>query len=261
MSIKKPSASRATLQTLAAFSPLTVANCELWLDASDSSSVTLTSSAVSQWNDLSGNNRHATQGTGNNRPTYTDKVNGRNVITFDGTNDSLISGLASSVVTGYATLFCVARPSSSWTAGTANFKTPLMARNSDGSSAWGICLYNDAGVGTGRLSLTHQWRGAGYNNTAGSVVATGVFQLFSAVISATGTDRRVSGSSSNYPATLTAGTGGASNRYLTVGEDPTQSRYWTDYVAEVLAYSRALTTAEVLSIESYLIAKWGISRQ
>jgi spore coat protein U-like protein len=261
MSIKKPSASRATLQTLAAFSPLTVANCELWLDASDSSSVTLTSSAVSQWNDLSGNNRHATQGTGNNRPTYTDKVNGRNVITFDGTNDSLISGLASSVITGYATLFCVCRPSSSWTASTANFKAPLMARNADQTLAWGICPYNDTSIGTGRLSLTHMWRGAGYNNAAGPAVTIGAVQLLAAVISATGTDRRSCGSSSTYPATLTAGTGGASNRYLTVGEDPTTLRYWTDYVAEVLAYSRALTTAEVLSIESYLIAKWGITRQ
>jgi hypothetical protein len=260
MSIKKPSASRATLQTLAAFSPLTVANCELWLDASDSSSVTLTSSAVSQWNDLSGNNRHATQGTANNRPTYSATVNGRNVITFDGVNDSLISGLASSVITGYATLFCVCRPSPSWTVnGTANFKVPLAARNVDATAGWGMSLYYDATAS--RQTLNYFWRNAGGNASYGPRADVGVVQVFTIAFAATSPDRRVCGSSSAYSASLTSGTGGASNRYLTVGEDPTQSRYWTDYVAEVLAYSRALTTAEVLSIESYLIAKWGISRQ
>jgi hypothetical protein len=259
MTIRKPSALRASQQTIAAFSPLSVANCELWLDASDSTSVTLVSSAVSQWNDLSGNNRHATQGTGNNRPAYSATVNGRRVITFDGVNDSLISGLASSVITGYATLFCVARPSSSWTTSTANFKCPLAARNADATFGWGMALYNDAA--SNRLILNYLWRGNGGNYSYGPRVDVGSLQVLAAVFSASPQDRRVSGSSGNYTTSITAGTGGASNRYLTVGEDPTQSRYWTDYVAEVLVYSRALSTAEMLSIEAYLIAKWGIIRQ
>jgi hypothetical protein len=260
MTTRSASTSRiATGRSLATFSPLSVANCELWLDAANVASVTLVSSAVSAWNDLSGNNRHATQGTANNRPTYADKINGKSVLTFDGVNDSLISGLASSVITGYATLFCVARPSSSWTTSTANFKCPLLARNSDATFGWGLALYNDAA--SNRLALNFLWRGAGGNYSYGPRVDIGSLQVFAAVLAASPQDRRVSGSSGNYTTSLTAGTGGASNRYLTVGEDPTQSRYWTDYVAEVLAYSRALTTAEVLSIESYLIAKWGISRQ
>jgi hypothetical protein len=246
-------------KSLAVFSPLSVANCELWLDAGNAASVTLVSNVVSQWNDLSGNNRHATQGTGNNRPTYSATVNGRNVISFDGVNDSLISGLASSVITGYATLFCVARPSASWTTSTANFKSPLLARNADATLGWGMALYNDAA--SNRLTLNYLWRGAGGNYSYGPRVDTGSLQVFTAVLAASPQDRRVSGSSGNYTTSLTAGTGGASNRYLTVGEDPTQSRYWTDYVAEVLVYSRTLTTAEILSIESYLISKWGITRQ
>lgn len=61
---------------------------QLWLDASDSSSVTLNGSTVSQWNDKSGNGNHATQTTAANQPTYTSAgLNGFNVITFDGTND------------------------------------------------------------------------------------------------------------------------------------------------------------------------------
>lgn len=42
----------------------------LWLDASDASTITEVASAVSQWDDRSGNDRHATQGTASNRPVY-----------------------------------------------------------------------------------------------------------------------------------------------------------------------------------------------
>jgi len=41
-----------------------------WYDASDASSVTLVGGKVSQWNDKSGNNRHAMQTNAVNRPTY-----------------------------------------------------------------------------------------------------------------------------------------------------------------------------------------------
>lgn len=55
----------------------------LWLDASDSGSITLNGSTVSQWNDKSGNARHFTQATGGNQPTYTSSgQNGLNVVTF-----------------------------------------------------------------------------------------------------------------------------------------------------------------------------------
>ena len=56
----------------------------LWLDAADASTVFTVSGAVSQWNDKSGNGRHATQGTVANRPSYS-----TNTISFDGVNDNL----------------------------------------------------------------------------------------------------------------------------------------------------------------------------
>ena len=42
----------------------------LWLDAEDTSTITLNGSTVSQWADKSGNGRNATQATGVNQPTY-----------------------------------------------------------------------------------------------------------------------------------------------------------------------------------------------
>ena len=47
------------------------ANLNLWLDAEDTSTLTHSSNAVSQWQDKSGNGKHATQGTTSRKPTYT----------------------------------------------------------------------------------------------------------------------------------------------------------------------------------------------
>lgn len=56
----------------------------LWLDASDSSTITLNGSNVSQWNDKSGNNRNATQSSAGEQPTYvTTAQNSLNVIDFN----------------------------------------------------------------------------------------------------------------------------------------------------------------------------------
>ena len=57
---------------------------EYWLDADNAGSITLAGSDVSAWNDLSGNSRHATQGTVANRPIYASNVlNGKPVVRFE----------------------------------------------------------------------------------------------------------------------------------------------------------------------------------
>ena len=62
----------------------------LWLDAADSSTITLNGSTVSQWNDKSGNGRHVSQATAASQPTYTPNgLNGKPTLIFDGVNDHL----------------------------------------------------------------------------------------------------------------------------------------------------------------------------
>jgi hypothetical protein len=62
----------------------------LWLDAEDSSTITLNGANVSQWADKSGNGRNATQATAAAQPAYTASgLNGKPVLTFDGANDTL----------------------------------------------------------------------------------------------------------------------------------------------------------------------------
>ena len=56
------------VRTAYAFSPTTISNCSLWLDAADSSTITGTTT-VTAWTDKSGNGNHAAFDT--NKPSYT----------------------------------------------------------------------------------------------------------------------------------------------------------------------------------------------
>lgn len=61
-----------------------------WLDASVPSSITESGGAISQWSDISGNDRHFTQSSGTAQPSYQTAIqNGLNVVRFDGSNDFL----------------------------------------------------------------------------------------------------------------------------------------------------------------------------
>lgn len=89
--------------TLTVFNPTVVSGLHSWLDANDSSSVLNSISpdvsatdgqTVRRVNDRSGGGFHWNQATGVNQPLYqTGEVNGRPVLEFDETNDSLVSQL------------------------------------------------------------------------------------------------------------------------------------------------------------------------
>lgn len=67
----------------------------LWLDAADISTLTLQGSGVSQWNDKSGNGKHASQATSSQRPVYSSTgFNGRPSITFTSAASSWFQGNA-----------------------------------------------------------------------------------------------------------------------------------------------------------------------
>lgn len=80
----------------AGFDPRSIGNLAFWLDASDESTITTVSGNVSEWRSKAGTSLVASQGAALNRPAYTAAGrNGRNVVTFDGTNDFLTTSTLS----------------------------------------------------------------------------------------------------------------------------------------------------------------------
>lgn len=52
---------------------------------------------------------------------------------------------------------------------------------------------------------------------------------------------------------------GATINQLYIGADATSSNYYHGYLGEILIYTKALSTAEILSAEANLKSKWGIA--
>ena len=81
------------------FAPDQLTGLQLWLDASDAStlydattggSLVAANGGVARWEDKSGNNRHATQGTAGSRPARKTAIQGGlDVLRFDGSDDQL----------------------------------------------------------------------------------------------------------------------------------------------------------------------------
>lgn len=223
------------------FTPNSIPNNVLWLDASDTSTISQTGGSVSQWNDKSGNGNNATQGTGANQPiTGTRTVNGLNVLDFDGTNDFLnlpsgVFGLSS----GDNTIFLV-------------FATDVIM------TAQRLWLMTDSG--SGRHTL--QWGGDSTFSTAASnsnvvVSSMGITPNMSPHIA--GLFRSGGNFYSFFDGVQgpsTAATNFTANQaYLATFRGT--STFLNGVICEVIAYNRALTPAEVNQVGNYLSVKWG----
>jgi len=211
------------------FNPKSIAGLQGWWDAADAATVTI-STGVSEWRDKSGNDRHASQGTGNNQPAYTNQLNGRNVITFDGSNDSLLT--TSFSLSQPYTLFAVARRSGG---GASNFYDRVGNGASLGS--FGGVFYIFAGTGLNGPSQDIDWH------------------IFNAEHSGSNSVFRVDGQDS---ASGNAGTQAISDGLRFGANGAGSGSFLNGDIAEILLYNVIASTAQRNAILSYLDKKWGV---
>lgn len=232
-----------------AFSPRSISGLQLWLDASDAASVTLNGSTVSQWSDKSGGNRHATQGTANNQPTYTtNAVNGRPALSFDGTNDSFRSTAAlGSSHSVFAVVKMNVRKIAGIVAGGNADQADLIY--GDGSSAFSGTRYGAFGVAR-----------AVYG---GGTITTSVYQVVTAVLSGGTLPSNLSmwtNGTGGVVTTVTAGT--APNAKLDASiyiGTSAGNHFLNGDIAELIFYTSALSTSNRQRVERYLGTKYGIT--
>ena len=225
------------------FSPKTIQNCQLWLDAADLTSMTITSGSISQWNDKSGNGysfvNNATFTPWNfgsiYYPTITySGLNKQNIVSFNtqslGSVDIFPSGNAQNF-----SMFLVG--------------TSYMGRGEDGyGSGWSISFPDFLGsivfVGSGAVGYT-------MTNGTGLLNYLEVTQGSTSVITTYNSGSLVQ-TQSPVNNTLRSSTIG-----FQIGR---RSGYYRNgYIAEILVYSRVLSSGERQTVESYLAQKWGLT--
>lgn len=217
--------------------PDSIEGIVLWLDADDDTTLSLSGSNVTQWDDLSGNDNHATPLTTDVRPkSGTRTINSKNAIEFDGTDfletpdlelteyTEFIVFQADNVITDGASLTTAIM-------GGAGGKDTRYIRRSD------LWLWED---GVQAIPSTNISTNGVYISTASHDATTLDAEL------------RLNGESQ-----------GVVNRAMpTGGTTPYRigafsTNLWYDgVIAEIIVYDRVLSAAEKQQVEAYLTAKW-----
>jgi len=219
--------------------PTEISGCMGWWDASDAASITQSDGLVSQWNDKSGNNRHAAA-SGGARPTLTaGGLNGRSVVTFDGTDDQMLISSGFLQVPN-ATILSVFKYNSGQYGGIIS-----SALQPTDDSSPRLVIHNGF------------FRTFGYSNFSDTPQGTSPTLV---------TGRVQAGASSIFQSGLLADADAASGSLTTGSTQTAIGSYRTNagnhlngYIAEIVVFDSALSTSDRARVEAYLAAKWGIT--
>ena len=239
--------------------PATIAGLQLWLDASDSStlydattggSLVAADGAVARWEDKSGNGNHATQSASGSRPIReTAERNGLDVLRFDGSNHFF----SQPAVVNDPTELTVIAVAYSQNGSQGN----LWSHRGDSSSV-AVMQLNYANDNPLELRLTMRASNFArrdiFADTQLETLATYGFVFNKAAASHYVFSNKVKGDVS----TESFSGGDFYSPTTWIGSDPGTSRLQGD-ICELVLYNRALSDAERESVEDYLIAKWGIA--
>lgn len=229
----------------AGFSPPLISGLQLWLDASDlstlyqssgGSSATADGDPVGYWADKSGNARHAIQASGTSKPALKLAIqNTKNILRFDGVNDFL--AIATIAISQPYQAFFACKISSTGNIFHANGQSQVRTGTSGSlSPSTDVCVFSGTPFSYANFFVS----GAAL---LGEYVANGASSKIY--------------KNSNLMTTGNAGTQGITGN-LAVGAYNTPSNYITMDLMELIIYGSELNFADKNLIEDYLNKKWGI---
>jgi len=230
----------------ASFSPADIADLAMWLDASDTATITESGGAISEWADKSGNSNDATQGTGANQPTTGGSLNGLNAITF-GTNKYFSYPLGWVISTPYD-VFIVEK------VGTGTAFNILLDKNGGGDGGNDVLgMRYLGGFDTFRCGQNFNdldyAKGSDFNTDARIWLndrGNPTWTLYE-----NGVSRATKSDANLITAPLANPTIGYSN--------DSGGLYYDGIMCEIIAYTRSLSTSEKNQVGNYLGTKWGIT--
>lgn len=223
----------------------------LWLKA-DAGTV-LAGSSLMQWNDQSGNGRHAMQPAGSSQPALRlGAVNGLPAIRFDGTNDFLVFPLPVNGLGGVS-IFVVAANTQVQNGGASQAEQCALFWNE--TAYWGTLYLSPFQENVNLRFGTQQWGNRMVYPRTDSVGSS--FTMTGAIKDGTVDSLYVNGRLVMSEAGKLAAMAGCRD-VGNVGRGFNDDTYYAGDIAEIVVYTRALTASERMDLENYLAAKYGI---
>lgn len=227
------------------WTPKQLGTLDLWLDADDATTITI-ATGISQWDDKSGNGRHATQSTGSKQPTLVrNDLNGRTAVRFTSSSSQVLNTTHSFQGYGSFAVYAVMRTVSS-----ASRSLVRMQPSTPGESGYFAFPYDQ--------NVAVSWDGgllAGATGTQSSSLVLGFLRVKS------GTRKVRRDGSENASATANANTAaftGGGNLFTAIGGF-WNGEYYNGWAHEIVIHGAELVADDRDRLEGYLAHKWGLA--
>ena len=235
--------------------PISAINISIWYDAADSvyfvPSNPASGTNITQWSDKSGAARNAGPSGGANKPDYiTNEQNGKNVLRFSATDNMQITG-------------------ATWTRSQSAFAVYAVARAATLSGVRTITATDTNGYKISYNGTNWFVSGVGLSGTSTIVGDTTKFHIHGFLFDGSGATNSdkftyrydLSAATLTFTGTAASATSNLSNAFdiawWSNGSSPTKE-YFTGDVAEIIVFTRKITTSEIDFVENYLKNKWGL---
>jgi len=232
--------------------PTQIAGITLWLDANKTSSLTLSGSNVTQWNDLA---RNTNLSNTSSYPTYSETgLNGKPTISFVGS------------LSGAQNLYNNSAPSLYNSLSSFSFFTVLKSVPSNAAWASWFSIYTNFTIYLGSASNTNPTNPWFYNGSSlnggsgdGRSYIDNTIILVRVTVSGGSLTVQIYGSNGSYTNTFSYTVGTASSQKIYVGYSGYNfNDSFNGLISEMLFYNSALTKIQYQQVEGYLAWKWGL---
>jgi hypothetical protein len=264
--------------------PASVSGLQLWLDASDAStlydatsggSLVAADGAVARWEDKSGNARHATQATAGKRPVRKTSIqNSKDVLRFTAANAHGLQAGSTSTwkflhdgTASYAVVVAKCGASAD-----PNALHTLLETGGISSDIVGFYMGYDDRTGSSRNNALFVSTARGVLGDYQSLsidndkVSANTYAIIETLVSANASASsrlrsRVNGGSQFGANTITAAASTANSTYaLNIGTTPLLASFdLTGDICEILLFSQQPSSEEQTVLRDYLATKWGIT--
>ena len=222
----------------------------VWYDANQG--VVETSGAVTQWNDQSGYDNHATPPAVGNRPALvTAAVNGYPTITFDGSDDYLTAPDDASLDLTTWSIIIVG------IINTHKNYNAFMVKGADAQENYEF-LTNFPGTGNIHYPVRHTSGGRSTDSESGEVFSTSTYEVHQLDYDQSNFEYFINGNQTETDAeTRTPQTN--SNTLYIGNEQSTSGRNLDGSIAEAIIYASPINSAERLILHNAMAAKYGFT--
>jgi F5/8 type C domain len=247
----EPSPSIDISQGPTTFSPTTLSGLMGWYDASDSSSITLSGSSVTQFNDKSGNNRHLQASNGYTKPTVVSNyLNGKSVLSLNNSQLTTAFNYSGAELDAYIVIL----PTATGDANTGRALSMCKTGYNDYDNSMSMMVFGSYDSTRNSLAPLRNYQGGA--RVKQNLATTSEFGIFQLSTNNYGINSALNGSLNQLGTnpTFTA----LDVNQLTVGNMYNGANHTSGYYAEILLFNRVLSTGERRYVEGYLAWKWGL---